>query len=163
MRLKFGDVIVHPRHKLVVILLGDRLVIQIAAGQLLGKDLVKDRILIVHDGFVDAAVGKGAGRNVYALPFLHERLHALSPAKGEQLGFQVIVIRDAVVSARRVQDPVSDIHHVQQTPEFLLCQIQLHDAGLLSDKGQLPGGKPSYHYIQKQTVFLLLISRKSRK
>ena len=119
---------------------GENLIIKVPMGTvvideetgLVMKDLVEDGVLIVHDRFVDAAVGKRLGRDVLPVPALDQRVHPVLAAKGEELGFQIVIIGEAVVPARGIQDPVADIDHVQQTPELLLCEFDLHHASLPS-------------------------------
>jgi len=116
--LKLGDVIVHTRDERLVIVVGDGLIVHVAPGQLLGQDLVEDGVLIIHDGLVDAPVGEGARRYVRTLIPLDERVHAVAAAKGEELRFQIIIICEAVVAAGRVEDPVTDIDHIQKPAEL---------------------------------------------
>ena len=58
-----------------------------------------------------------SGRYINVVPF-DERIHALLPAQREELGFQIVVIRKAVVPAGRVENPVSDVNHIQKTAEL---------------------------------------------
>ena len=132
MGFKFGDVVIHPGDQFVVILPGDGLVIHIPPGQLLGQNFKEHCILVVHNGLVDAAVGKGTAGDILALPLLHQGVHTLAAAEGEELTLHMVVVFKAVVAAGGVQNPIADIDQVQQAPEFLLCQIDLHGRGLLS-------------------------------
>ena len=118
MGLEFRNVVVHAGDKLLVIVVGYRLILHIAPRKLLGQNFIEHRVLIVHDGLVDAAVGKGAGRHIRPLVPFDERIHALLPAQREELGFQIVVIRKAVVPAGRVENPVSDVNHIQKTAEL---------------------------------------------
>ena len=140
MGLKFGDVVVHAGDQLVVVFLGHGLIVQIAPRELLGEDLVENGVLIVHDGLMDAALGKSTRGDVLTLPFFHKRLHALLTAERKQLGFDVVIVLKTIVSACGVEDPVSDIDHIQQPPEFFFCQLDVHDARLLSIKAAAGAG-----------------------
>lgn len=59
--VKFGEIGVDSLHESGVIFAGQRLAVQVLQRQLLGQYFVKDRVLILLDGLMDAAVGKGAG------------------------------------------------------------------------------------------------------
>lgn len=59
--IEFREIGVDPRHERLVIFSGQGLTVQIPQGQLLRQQLVEDGVLILLDGLVDAAVGKGAG------------------------------------------------------------------------------------------------------
>ena len=109
---------VHAGDKLLVIVVGYRLILHVAPRELFGQNFVEHRVLVIHDGLVDAPVGEGARRNVRALIPLDERVHAVAAAKGEELRFQIIIICEAVVAAGRVEDPVADVNHIQKTAEL---------------------------------------------
>ena len=126
MLIEFREIGVDPRHECVVILPGQGLTVQIPQGQLLRQQLVEDRILILLDGLVDAAVGKGAGGDKTAPVPLHQLGHPLGDAVGEDLALHLIVFLDAVITSGGIQHPVSYVYQIQQIPEFLVCQFELH-------------------------------------
>ena len=118
--LELPHVAVHPAYDLIVVFFIDLRILHVPSGQLLGKDLVEDIVLIECDGFVNAAVAVGFGRNIGIIPFLHKDVHAVIPAQTEKLAFQIIVGSKPVLTPGGVQDPVSDVYKIQQMPEFLI-------------------------------------------
>jgi hypothetical protein len=47
-------------------------------------------------------------------------------AKAKELAFHIIVNLKAVFSTDGIENPIPDIHQIQQTAEFLLRQVDLH-------------------------------------
>ena len=75
---------------------------------------------------MDAAVGKGAGGDKTAPVPLHQLGHPLRDAVGEDLALHLIVFLDTVITSGGIQHPVSYVYQIQQIPEFLVCQFELH-------------------------------------
>ena len=119
---KFRHIFVHALHNLVVVLSVDLGVIHIPPGKLLGENFIKDVVLVVGDGFVDAALGVGTGGDDGSVPDL-----AQGRGQGEDLAFQIIVILEAILASGGIENPVADIYKIQQASEFLLAQVDLHD------------------------------------
>ena len=97
---ELGDIIVHPGDQRIIVFVGNRLIVHIASRQLLGKNFIEDRVFVICNRLVDAAVGKCARRNILSVPPFDERRHAVFPAEGEKLGFHLIVVGETVVAAR---------------------------------------------------------------
>ena len=78
---------------------------------------------------VYAAVLEGTGWGNHAVVYFIQPLHArLLKALGKYKALHIVVVGKAVLAARRIQDPVAYIHHIQQTPELLRCQFDIrHD------------------------------------
>ncbi len=127
MRLKFVDVRVDPGGQLLVIALVDGHVVHIAPRQVLGQDLEKYVILIFHDRLMDAAFGKGAGRNNLPLIQLGQRGHPFLGGAAKEQALHLVVILEAVLAPCGVQDPVSNVRHIQQAAELLSGKLQFHD------------------------------------
>ena len=69
-QLEFGHIPVHPGDDLLIVFIGDFRIVHIPAGKLFCQDFVKDHIFIIGDGFVDAALRIGAGRDYGTVPGL---------------------------------------------------------------------------------------------
>lgn len=95
---ELGDIIVHPGDQRIIVFVGNRLIVHIASRQLLGKNFIEDRVFVICNRLVDAAVGKCARRNILSVPPFDERRHAVFPAEGEKLGFHLIVVGETVVA-----------------------------------------------------------------
>ena len=59
---------------------------------------------------------------------LHQLAHLMMQAVGEDQALHLVVFLDAVVFPGGVDDPVSYVHQVQQIPELLFRQFDLHGA-----------------------------------
>ena len=90
---------VHAGDKLLVIVVGYRLILHVAPRELFGQNFVEHRVLVIHDGLVDAAVGKGAGGDQISPVLLHQLGHPLRETLGKDSAFHLIVFFDAVVAA----------------------------------------------------------------
>ena len=55
-----------------------------------------------------------------------KRLHPAFRGQLEELLLQQVVVLEAILPAGGVQDPVADIDEVQQPPEFLVAQFDVH-------------------------------------
>ena len=124
--LKLPQILVHPLHDLVIILLRDGRIVQIPQGKLLGQDLKEHIVLIGHDGLVDAPLGKGTGGDQLSLIQLRQLGHAIFQAMGEYQALHMVIVPDAIVSPGGIEHPVADIYQIQQPPELLLRQFKLH-------------------------------------
>ena len=76
---------------------------------------------------MDAALGKKPVRGS-AVPDTAHVKGAIIPwaTLGEHPTLHLIILADAIVATGRIEDPVADIHQIQQTPELLLCHFDLH-------------------------------------
>ena len=127
--LKFRDVFVDAVCQLRVILRVDVRVIHIAQRQLLCEDLKEDRILVVHDGLVDAALGEDAGGDDLVAGDLKQGMELPQPgALGKYFAFHLIIVIQPVAAAGGIEDPVADIDEIQQPAEFFICKLDIHGA-----------------------------------
>ena len=126
MRVKFREIRVDPLHQRRVVFAGHGLAVQIPQSQLLCQNFIEYRVLILLNGIVDAAVGKGAGGDQISPVLLHQLGHPLRETLGKDSAFHLIVFFDAVVAAGGVENPVSYVYQIQQIPKFLVCQFELH-------------------------------------
>ena len=60
------------------------------------------------------------------LPAGDERAHAVSGAQRKDLLLQNIIVLKPVFLARGVKDPVADIDEIQQPPELLVGELNVH-------------------------------------
>ena len=81
--LKFLHIPLHAVHQFVIIFLGDVGVFHISLGQFFRKDLEKHIVLVISDGFVDAAFGIGPGRIPHPFVRLCQRPQGTGSAKTE--------------------------------------------------------------------------------
>ncbi len=65
-------------------------------------------------------------------PALNERAHPMLRAEGKELFLEIVIVLKPVIIPAGIKDPVPDIHHVQEPPEFLFRQFKLHYDPLLS-------------------------------
>ena len=101
---------------------------EIAPRELLGQNVEKHGVLIVGDGLVDAAVFVSLRGEDMPLPAGDERAHAVSGAQRKDLLLQNIIVLKPVFLARGVEDPVADIDEIQQPPELLVGELNVHPA-----------------------------------
>ena len=52
---------------------------------------------------------------------------------GKDFAFQIVLIRKAVITPPGIEHPVSDVNKVQQAPEFLVGQFDLHGKSPVDD------------------------------
>ena len=129
---KLVDIGLDALGQLLAVGLVDGGIVHVPAGQVLGQDVEKDVVLILHDGLVDAALDEGAGGDGLAPIGLGQDGHALLPGLFKQQALYLVIVPEAVLSSGGVEDPVADVDHVQQTPKFLFAQFQLHTCDLLA-------------------------------
>ena len=75
---------------------------------------------------MNPAVGKGPGWNQLPPVQLHQLTHFVLETVGKYQAFHLIVLLDAVIFPGGVDHPVPDVHQVQQIPELLLRQFNVH-------------------------------------
>ena len=75
---------------------------------------------------MDAAGDKGAAGYGFPVPQLSQILHTGGEGLGKQEGFHLVIVGEPVLAPGGVEDPVSDIDHVQQTAILFLRQFKLH-------------------------------------
>ena len=99
----------------------------VAPREFLGEYIVEDRVLVVGDSLVYAALLEFAAGEGVPVPGGVELLPAELRAEGEELLLKVVVVPEAVrLGAGGVQHPVAYIYHVQQPPEFLIRELDVH-------------------------------------
>ena len=96
------------------------------AGKFFRQNLIENIVLVVGNGLVDAAFGIGFGRNIDTVPLFHQNVHFVFTAKGKDLGFQIVIGLEPIISTGGIENPITDIYHIQQKPEFFIGQIDLH-------------------------------------
>ena len=118
---KLCHIPVHPADDFFVIILGNFGIVHVPAGKFFCQYFIEHIVFIQGNGFMNTSFGKSPGGNDGPIPDFGQ-----GGTEGEKLAFQVIIVLKAVISPGGVQHPVSDIYQVQQSSEFLGCQIDLH-------------------------------------
>ena len=110
--VKLGEISVDPLHQLPIVFTGQGFPIHVPQGQLLRQDLIEHHVLILLDGLVDAAVGKGPGGDQLSLIQFHQLAHAMMQAVGENQALHLVVFPDAVVLSGGIDHPVSYVYQI---------------------------------------------------
>ena len=139
--LEFAHIAIHPADDLIVVIGIDLRIFHIPPGQLFGQDLIEYIVFIKGDGFMDAAFHIGSGRDGDTIPILGQYIHLVIPAQIKKLAFQIVIISKTIFATGRIENPVSDIYHIQKTAEFFCCQIDLH---------RVPPKSKHYAYYSKE-------------